>query len=76
MSQKCQRRTSHAREMPRIVRLVGGAGRVCRGPEIGTPYGITYTYFAIVASSMSPHLNPKRCEAKIRLAVARVGVLF
>jgi hypothetical protein len=48
-----------ADEMPRIVRLDGGVGCVCRGPEIGTPYGVTYTYFAIVAGSMSPHLNPK-----------------
>jgi len=67
---------SHAREMPRIVRLDGGAGLRLPRPEIGTPYGITYTYFAIVASTMSPHLNPKRCEAKIHLAVTSVGVLF
>jgi hypothetical protein len=45
--------------MPRTCSSRWRAGCFCRGSEIGTPYGITYTYFAIVASSVSPHLNPK-----------------
>ena len=39
-------------------------GCVCRGPEIGTPYGITYTYFAIVASSMLPTFKPQTMRGK------------
>ncbi|MGY4289015.1 hypothetical protein ACVWXO_008235 [Bradyrhizobium sp. LM2.7] len=50
--------------MPRILRLNGDAGCVCRDPETGTPYGITYTYFAVVASSMPPHLLPNDARQK------------
>jgi hypothetical protein len=41
-------------------------------PEIGTPYGVTHTHFAIVPRSALGSKSPMILRDKIRLAVASV----